>query len=141
MRLFRINTADFRTAKFRTIFYKKDCILIMAVLFVAVLSALIIVLLQGDEGQTVRITIDGEIYGEYSLSDHQTIVIDGAYGHNRIIIEGGAAYMDEADCPDKYCMDYNPVSKGNETIICLPHRLVVEVIGKTGLMQPDVIAQ
>ena len=122
-------------------FQKKDCILIVAVLFVAALSALIMALPQSTTGHMVQITIDGKIYGEYSLSDSQTITVDEPLGYNKVVIENGMAYMDEADCPDKYCMDYKPVSKGNETIICLPHKLVVEVIGKTDIQQPDVVVQ
>ena len=84
---------------------------------------------------------DGKLYGEYSLSGNQTIVIDGSHGYNRVVIENGAAYVEDADCPDKYCMKYKPISKGNETIVCLPHRLVVEVTGKADRQQPDSVAQ
>lgn len=106
---------------------KRDCMLIMAVLFMAAVSLLAVLLFWGGSGQIIRITVDGELFGEYSLSDDQTVEVAGPYGKNSIVIEHGAAYMDGADCPDKYCMRYAPISKENETIICLPHRLVVEV--------------
>lgn len=142
MRFFPIkNSVKKRFVKNKTIFHKKDCIFITAVLFTAALSALVTALFQNGAGQAVRITIDGKLYGEYSLSDNRTIIIDEPLGYNRVVIENGTAYMDGADCPDKYCMDYKPVSKGNETIICLPHRLVVEVLGKTDTRQPDIIVQ
>lgn len=120
---------------------KKDCILIMSVLFAAGAASLAAALVMGSTGQEIRITVDGKLFGEYSLSENQTIVIDGPYGYNRIVIENGTAYMDEADCPDKYCMEYKPVAKGNETIVCLPHRLVVEVVGKADGQQPDIVVQ
>lgn len=113
----------------------------MSVLFAAGAVSLAAAMAAGGTGQTVRITVDGKLYGEYSLSENQTITVDGRYGYNRIVIENGAAYMDGADCPDKYCMAYKPVSKGNETIICLPHRLVVEVAQKADRQQPDAVAQ
>ena len=47
--------------------------------------------------------------------------------------------MAEADCADRYCMAYKPISKSGETIICLPHRLVVEVAGDRESQLPDVI--
>lgn len=142
MRLFHINAFNLKNVlKNKNMLNKKDCILIIAVLFAAAVSALSMALYQGTEGQTIRITIDGEIYGEYNLSEDQTITINGVHGYNSVVIESGAAYMDAADCPDKYCVEYKPVSKGNETIICLPHRLVVEVIGGKDAGQPDVIVQ
>ena len=120
-------------------FQKRDFILIAIIIVIAVVSSLLIAFAQRDAGATVRIIIDGELYGEYSLSEEQSIAIDGELGHNRLVIEDGSAYMAGADCPDKYCMDYKPIAKGGETIICLPHKLVVEVTGTRDVQQPDVI--
>lgn len=121
------------------IFRKKDFILIGIIVVTAAVSALLLMFTQGKPGATVRITVDGEFYGEYSLYEEQAVSIDEELGHNRLVIEDGSAYMADADCPDKYCMDYKPISKGGETIICLPHRLVVEVTGDRDARQPDVI--
>ncbi|MDE5698877.1 MAG: NusG domain II-containing protein [Lachnospiraceae bacterium] len=120
-------------------FRKKDFILIAIIVVIAAVSALLILFVQREAGATVRITIDGVFYGEYSLSEEQSISIDEGLGHNRLVIEEGSAYMADADCPDKYCMDYKPISRGGETIICLPHKLVVEVTGTRDTQQPDVI--
>ncbi|MDE6054309.1 MAG: NusG domain II-containing protein [Lachnospiraceae bacterium] len=120
-------------------FQKRDFILIAIIIVIAVVSSLLIAFAQRDAGAAVRIIIDGELYGEYSLSEEQSIAIDGELGHNRLVIEDGSAYMAGADCPDKYCMDYKPIAKGGETIICLPHKLVVEVTGTRDVQQPDVI--
>lgn len=125
----------------KKIFQKKDCILIGAVLLLTILTALITAFFQRGAGQSVRILTDGKLYGEYSLSGNQTIFIDGVYGYNNIVIENGAAYVEDADCPDKYCMKYKPISKGNETIICLPHKLVVEITGKADRQQLDSVVQ
>lgn len=120
---------------------RKDRILIIAIIITAALSAALTAWMRSSTGEILRITIDGELYGEYRLSESQTITIDQALGHNEIVIENHTAYMKEADCPDGYCMDYKPISRGNETIICLPHKLVVEVIGASDGQQPDVIVQ
>ncbi|MDE6621485.1 MAG: NusG domain II-containing protein [Lachnospiraceae bacterium] len=120
-------------------FRKKDFLLITAIIVIAVVSAILIALAQSEAGAMIRITIDGTFYGEYSLSENQTISVDETLGYNRIVIENGSAYMAEADCPDKYCMDYLPIAKNGETIICLPHKLVVEVVGTQDARQLDVV--
>ena len=120
-------------------FRKKDFILIAIFVAIAAVAALLIMFVQRGAGAAVRITIDGVLYGEYSLSEEQSISVDEELGHNRLVIENGSAYMADADCPDKYCMDYKPISKGGETIICLPHKLVVEVTGVRDAQQPDVV--
>lgn len=120
-------------------FRKKDFILIAVIIVTAAISTLLIAFAQKGTGRTVRITVDGVLYGEYCLSENQSVTIDEAFGHNKLVIENNSAYMADADCPDKYCMDYKPISNGGETIVCLPHRLVVEVVGERKIQQPDVI--
>ncbi|MDE6364484.1 MAG: NusG domain II-containing protein [Lachnospiraceae bacterium] len=120
-------------------FCKKDLIVMIAAVIAIAVSAIAASFYQKNEGDTIRITIDGVLYGEYSLAKNQTVTMDEKLGHNKLVIEDGSAYMAEADCADKYCMAYKPISKSGETIICLPHRLVAEVTGDKDSQLPDVI--
>ena len=52
-------------------------------------------------------------------------------GTNRIVIQDNAVYMSDADCPDKLCVHTGTIHKTGETIVCLPHRVVVEITGTT----------
>ena len=106
---------------------KKDVCLLALLLAVAAVMALFIKLRGGYTGERIVVTIDGAFFGEYRLSEDRTIDVEGDFGQNRIVIQNGSAYMEAADCPDKYCMAYRQLSKTNESIICLPHRLVVQV--------------
>lgn len=36
--------------------------------------------------------------------------------------------MEEANCPDGYCEEQGKISGHTQTIVCLPHKLVVEVL-------------
>ena len=123
----------------KSMFRKKDIILISVIIVIAAVSALLVKFFQWDTGTAIRITIDGKRYGEYSLSENWSISIDEVLGHNRVVIENGSAYMAEADCPDRYCMDYKPITNSGEMIICLPHKLVVEAVGGRSAQQPDVV--
>ena len=53
--------------------------------------------------------------------------------YNRIRIQDGAAYMEEANCPDGYCEEQGKINGRTQTIVCLPHKLVVEVLDADGL--------
>lgn len=88
------------------------------------------IFLGGEKGAEVLITIDGELYGTYSLSENQEIpiIIDGVTT-NLLVIKDGEADMTEADCPDKLCVHQRAVSKNNESIVCLPNKVVVQVTG------------
>lgn len=107
---------------------KKDIILLIGVIAVCGIAALFIFVFNTEEGSYAQITVDGEVYGIYDLSEDQTIEIDTDYGHNAVQITGGTAVMIEADCPDGYCIDQGAVKNNKQTIVCLPHKVVVEII-------------
>ena len=71
-------------------------------------------------------TVEGEDCGSYFLRKDQTVEIrDG----NRLRIQNGKARMEWASCPDQLCVHQRQYSKAGESIICLPHRVVVSVEG------------
>ena len=70
---------------------------------IALAMLLVMQLTRGEEGNQIQVTLDGKIYGTYSLSKDQTIEVKDGDFYNRIRIEDGKAYMEEANCPDGYC--------------------------------------
>ena len=105
---------------------KTEIILAGAVLICAVLA---IVLMNRKKESTphgtIRITVGGETYGEYSLGEDQDISING---HNTMRIHNGQAYMVQADCPDHICITQSPIDDKGGMIICLPNQVFVEGI-------------
>lgn len=125
---------------------KKDLILAGAVLLIAGILALALRLPKTENGNTLKITVDGETYGTYALAKDQTVKIETDHGTNTLVIENGSAHMEEADCPDGYCKRQGTISRVNETIVCLPHKLVAEVESDGSTTDdaedaPDVIAK
>ena len=92
-------------------------------------------------GFYLEVTVDGAIYGTYPLDVDKEIPIqkDGKTT-NLLVIKDGKADVTEADCPDKLCVHQKAISKTNETIVCLPNKVVVQVIG-TGESELDSIAR
>ena len=37
--------------------------------------------------------------------------------------------MEDADCPDKVCVKTGKIKNPGQTIVCLPHRTVIEITG------------
>ena len=58
---------------------------------------------------------------------NQVIEVQEGDFYNRVRIEDGKAYMEEADCPDGYCEEQGKINNRSQTIVCLPHKLVVEI--------------
>ena len=112
---------------------KNDVILGGGILIAALLLFLVMHLTRGEDGKQIQITVDGTIYGNYSLAKDQVIEVKEKDFYNRIRIQDGKAYMEEANCPDGYCEEQGKINGRSQTIVCLPHKLVVEVLDAEGL--------
>ena len=112
---------------------KNDVVLGGGILVIALVLFLVMHLTRNEAGNQIQITVDGEVYGTYSLEKDQVIEVKENDFYNRIRIQDGAAYMEEADCPDGYCEEQGKISGRTQTIVCLPHKLVVEVLDADGL--------
>ena len=101
---------------------KKDLIIIVFLVLIVIITMM---LNSHDSGDIVRITINNEVYGQYDLHKNQTINI---HDENIIVIQDNEVYMKEANCPDKLCVNQGNIDISGESIICLPHQLVVEIV-------------
>ena len=109
-----------------------DIILVTAVLLVAGSIYMYTVLPGrsfGESSAKVVVRVDGEIYGEYPLNSNKVIELSTERGNNKIIINDSTVWMEDADCPDKVCVKAGKIKKPGQTIVCLPHRTVIEITG------------
>ena len=200
-----------------SIFRKNDIIVVCVLLLLAAAGLFVFHLTHQDEGKKVRVTIDGELFGEYELLNEavsgnegnkgnkdrsesdtlfngekagdslageektdetaedeqldaiaggegylnngggdkavredlesgsleregknddakghlegaQRIEIPGKIGKCILFIENGKANMESADCPNQICVHHSAISLNGETIVCLPNRVVIEVV-------------
>ena len=102
---------------------KNDFLLIILVVFIS-LAAFLFLKVSSKDGAEAVVKVDGEVYGIYNLNKDQIIDIDGG---NTLVIEDNKVYMKDATCPDGICVDHKPISKDGESIICLPHKVIVTI--------------
>ena len=104
--------------------------LVLALVVIAVSLILLALLYQRQDGQRVVILIDGKATAEYDLSVNRTVTIKTADGGENILaIQDGSCYMKEANCPDHICVREGHSHRKGQSIICLPHHLVVQIEG------------
>ncbi len=119
---------------------RNDWIFILSLLLVVSLAGVALFFLRG-EGDTVIVTVEGEIYGTYPLDRDITVEIRTGYEErNVLVIREGKARVEEATCPDGICAAHKPISREGESIVCLPHRVVITVHAENGDQEPDIIA-
>ena len=119
---------------------RNDILLIVLLLLVAGAGILYLFVFR-DSGNVVKVTVDGKLYGTYSLSEDRVEDIhSGEDGHNRLIIKDGRAYMESASCPDGICVAHHPIFRDGESIVCLPNKVVATVIIDGDTDSPDIVA-
>ena len=106
--------------------HRNDLILILLLLLAA--GLLFFLLRPGGGGQYVLVTVDGAEVGRYPLGQDRTVTI-GEGDYNVLEIRNGAAAVIDANCGDHTCVRTGEIRQAGEAIICLPHRLVVRIIG------------
>lgn len=109
---------------------KADLLLLAAALvFGAVLAA---VLLLRSPGGTVQVRVAGAVTAGYPLDRDASYTITGANGGtNLLVIEDGAARIEEASCPDGVCVHTGRIRRNGQSIVCLPNQVVVEIVSDT----------
>ena len=80
-----------------------------------------------EQGDTVTVTVDQNVYGIYPLNRNAEIEIRSQNGFNLLIIRNGEAFVESASCPDGICSSHRPIKEDGESIICLPNRVVISV--------------
>lgn len=90
-----------------------------------------------DMGNTDDARAMKKVIGEYLdelLADEQY-----AGDVNVAVVSGGKVYMDRAGCDNQHCVQHQKISRGNEQIVCLPNKVILQ-IKDTGDSEVDIIA-
>ena len=79
--------------------------------------------------QYFLITYRDDVVGVENLGNRPEPKLAEGTRYNLISVTDGTVVVEAADCKDQICVRHKPVSSRGESIICLPHRLVVEIVG------------
>lgn len=118
---------------------KFDILLIVGLLAVAGILALVLYLTRSD-GREVVVRMNGEVTGMYSITETLTFPLENGHGGENILhIEKGEVWLEDANCPDKLCVQQGKIQYVGEAIICLPNGVVVEINGEDDMALDGVV--
>ena len=106
--------------------YIADLILVITLIVLTLIISVFIYKKKSSDKLYVEVSIDGKVTNTYSLDENLEIMLDTG---NMLIIKDEYVYIKEANCPDGLCVKQGKISKNNESIICLPNKLVVRIVG------------
>ena len=116
---------------------KRDLLITAILLLSAILLWFGIRLVSPRQAASIRITVDGNEFGIFSLTKDRTILIGDT---NVCEIQDGKAHMLSASCPDQICVSRGLIRKSGQSIVSLPHRLVIR-LEQLGDQELDAVAE
>ena len=106
---------------------KADIILLIVILAVGIPMS-VLSLTAGTGGDKVKISTDGQVYGIYPLNEDCEIDVTEDGHTNHITIKDGQVSMSYSTCRNQVCVNTGAISHTKDAIVCLPNRVVVEII-------------
>ncbi len=68
----------------------------------------------------------------FSLDQDAQQTVSTSLGSNTVVVENGSVHVEEADCANHDCMKQGTINTPGQQIICLPHKLWIEVLTADG---------
>lgn len=114
--------------KLRISFRRGDWIAIALVALLAAGTAAAFIMPDSDENAMLQIYHDGRMIHELPLYTDADFEIHGQYA-NQISIRDGCAAITDSDCPGQDCMHSGWIQNTGRSIVCLPNRVELRIIG------------
>ena len=120
---------------------KADFIVIAVVVTVAAALLFFLYFVNDDAGAYVQIEVDGTVTDTLPLdTDTTKEILTENGGSNTLVIKDGCAKITNTNCPDGICASHKSISRDGESIICLPHKVVVSVVDEDSNDGVDAVA-
>ena len=138
---------------------KADIVFLFGILAIAFLG-LLVLQQHREKGSYMEVSYDGTALGKISLSGQEEtyyLLTDGTLqklekekdmewaaqlaqiegenqtgNYNIFMCRNGEVRMIKSNCPDLLCVHHYPVKTAGESIICLPHKIVIAITGEKG---------
>ncbi len=118
---------------------KNDIVLILALLLLALLAWGALRLTKKPGGEAV-VTVDGVLVATLPLSIEARLPVGAERGFLNVVeVADGRVRVADADCPDRLCVRQGWIRYDGESIVCLPHKLIVSIRG--GGQDLDAVAR
>ncbi|GFZ32397.1 hypothetical protein CSC2_29230 [Clostridium zeae] len=114
---------------------KWDVIIIVALIIISFIpeGVMFVKNINKHDSLYVEVYSQGKLFKKLPLekkSEKVSFTVKNEVGENIVEITDGQVKITDADCYDKICVKAHAISKPGESIICLPHKVVVRVIGE-----------
>ena len=76
------------------------------------------------------VSVDGKDVYKLLLTNNKQVKIIGPLGESTVEIEDKGVKMKYSPCPLKVCMHQGVINKPGQTIVCVPNRMMIRIMGE-----------
>lgn len=107
-----------------------DALVVLAVLVLAVVLGARLWFAPAESGAlTVTVSANGQEVERAALASYTGGVYESNGCTVTVSVAGGAISVSESDCPNQDCVRSGAISRAGQSIVCLPARIVIEIVG------------
>lgn len=115
---------------------KYDILLIVIVLVISVTMIICSFFTNTGNATGFEIHVDGKLHSSYSFSElrnGEVIEIQTEYGYNKFLYNNSSIKCIDTNCKDKIELKAGTINKVNQILVCLPHKLTIQIVGKNNI--------
>jgi hypothetical protein len=96
-----------------------------------ILTVVVTVFASGlSKGKSALITLNGNKVGIIQIGSITTIDIEGPLGITKIASDENGVRVVSSPCPHKHCIRLGRASISGQTVICVPNRVAIRIVGE-----------
>lgn len=114
--------------------HRNDILLNVAIIALCVVSYVVLYFTGSQDAKLVAISFDGEEIYSLPLDKDESVSVNGV----TVVIKDKKTYVSQSDCPDGLCMKMKKAEKISDSIICVPNKVSIRIVGKD--READVVA-
>ena len=116
--------------------YINDFVLNVVVVLLCIATPVVLFFTGRNEEKTAVISYDGKTEKTISLDEECVYKTHGV----EIKVENGQAFVIYSDCPDGLCMRMKKAKNSGDSIICVPNRVSIKIVGQARKDGADIVA-
>lgn len=111
------------------------CILSVLIIFFVLSVYLTNPLKEASDNLKAIVRLNGEIHSIYKLTDNykKNVEIKSNLGYNILEIDCKKLRITDSDCKDKLEVKQGYISSAGQSLVCLPHKLIITIEGDTDI--------
>lgn len=95
---------------------------------------------EGSQAKWCIVSVDGKDVYKLLLANKSQVKIIGPLGEAIVKIQDNGVRVKDSPCPLKICMHQGVINKPGQTIVCVPNRIMIRIMGEKKEVLPQVDA-